>query len=122
MDDHSQLKVAFLGFTNGDQVLTPCENSREQNAIVKKVIELEKLVWKVAQERDANPFQELVAADAIMIFQSGIVRHPDYLKSLTGGRRRNILCASPVWAEFYCLRLADKVSRSNGAASCASFV
>ena len=58
------------------------KSSREQNAIIKKVIKLEKLVWKVAQERDANAFQELVPADAVMIFQSGIMRQPDYLKTM----------------------------------------
>ncbi len=56
--------------------------SREQNAIVKQVIKLERLVWKVAQERDADAFQQLVPADAIMIFQSGIMRQPDYLKTM----------------------------------------
>lgn len=58
------------------------KRSREQTATVKKVIRLEKLVWKVAQERDANAFRELVPADAIMIFQSGIMRQPDYLKTM----------------------------------------
>jgi hypothetical protein len=58
------------------------KRSREQTAIVKKVIKLEKLVWKVAQERDANAFRELVPADAIRIFQSGIMRQPDYLKTM----------------------------------------
>jgi hypothetical protein len=56
--------------------------SREQNAIVKQVIKLEKLVWKVAQERDADAFQQLVPVDAIMIFQSGIMRQSDYLKTM----------------------------------------
>jgi hypothetical protein len=60
----------------------PVKSSREQDAIVEKVIKLEKLVWKVAQERDANAFQELVPADAVMIFQSGIMRPPDYLKTM----------------------------------------
>ena len=58
------------------------KSSREQDAIIEKVIKLEKLVWKVAQERDANAFQELVPADAVMIFQSGIMRQPDYLKTM----------------------------------------
>ncbi len=58
------------------------KSSREKNAIIKKVIKLEKLVWKVAQERDANAFQELVPADAIMIFQSGIMRQPNYLRTM----------------------------------------
>ncbi len=56
--------------------------SREQNATIKKIIKLEKLVWKVAQRRDAVAFQELVPADAVMIFQSGIMRQPDYLKTM----------------------------------------
>ena len=58
------------------------KSSREKNAIIKKIIKLEKLVWKVAQERDAIAFQELVPADAIMIFQSGIMRQPDYVKTM----------------------------------------
>jgi hypothetical protein len=58
------------------------KSSREQSAIIKEVIKLERLVWKVAQERDANAFQELVPADAVMIFQSGIMRQPDYLKTM----------------------------------------
>lgn len=58
------------------------KSSHEQNAIIKEVIKLEKLVWKVAQERDADAFQELVPADAVMIFQSGIMRQPDYLKTM----------------------------------------
>ena len=58
------------------------KSSREQAATIKKVIKLEKLVWKVAQERDATAFEELVPADAIMIFQSGIMRQPDYLKTM----------------------------------------
>jgi hypothetical protein len=60
----------------------PVKSSREQNAIIEEVIKLEKLVWKVAQERDAKAFQELVPADAVMIFQSGIMRQPDYLKTM----------------------------------------
>jgi hypothetical protein len=60
----------------------PVKSSREQDAIIEKVIKLEKLVWNVAQERDANAFQELVPADAVMIFQSGIMRQPDYLKTM----------------------------------------
>jgi hypothetical protein len=60
----------------------PVKSSREQDAIIEKVIKLEKSVWKVAQERDANAFQELVPADAVMIFQSGIMRQPDYLKTM----------------------------------------
>jgi hypothetical protein len=58
------------------------KSSREQDAIIEKVIKLEKLVWKVAQERNANAFQELVPVDAVMIFQSGIMRQPDYLKTM----------------------------------------
>jgi hypothetical protein len=60
----------------------PVKSSREQDAIIEKVIKLEKSIWKVAQERDANAFQELVPADAVMIFQSGIMLQPDYLKTM----------------------------------------
>lgn len=51
-------------------------------AVIKKVIGLEKQVWKLAQERDAKIFQELVPADAIMIFRSGIMPQPLYLKTM----------------------------------------
>jgi hypothetical protein len=60
----------------------PIKRFREQNATIKKIIKLEKLVWEVAQRRDAVAFQELVPADAVMIFQSGIMRQPDYLKTM----------------------------------------
>jgi hypothetical protein len=51
-------------------------------AIIKKVIGLEKQVWKVAQERNVNSFRDLVPADAIMIFQSGILRQPEYVRTM----------------------------------------
>jgi hypothetical protein len=53
-----------------------------ESAIVKKIIRLEKRVWKTAQERDADRFRQLVPADAIMIFQSGVVPQPEYLATM----------------------------------------
>jgi hypothetical protein len=50
--------------------------------IIDSVIRLEKRVWKVAQLRDADAFAELVPADAVMIFQSGIVSQPEYLATM----------------------------------------
>jgi hypothetical protein len=63
--------------------------SRSERAIINAVIELEKRVWRAAQERDANAFQELVPADAIMIFQSGIIPQPEYLATIN---ERTIFC------------------------------
>ena len=60
-------------------------------AIVRYVIEQEKLVWKAAKEQDAAAFRRLVSEDGIMIFRSGIVRQPEYLatmKSRTVGHSR----------------------------------
>jgi hypothetical protein len=51
-------------------------------AAIKEVIGLERLVWEVAQDRDAESFRKLVPADAIMIFQSGIMTQPLYLKTM----------------------------------------
>ena len=56
--------------------------TNSESAIVKKVIRLEKRVWKTAQERDADRFRQLVPADAIMIFQSGVVPQPEYLATM----------------------------------------
>jgi Domain of unknown function (DUF4440) len=53
-----------------------------QSAIVHRIIRLEERVWKVAQERDAVGFAELVPVDAVMIFQSGIVTQPEYLATM----------------------------------------
>lgn len=52
------------------------------DAIVRRMIEQEKRVWKAAQTRDAETFSELVPADALMIFRSGITRQPDYLATM----------------------------------------
>ncbi|MFY9904617.1 MAG: nuclear transport factor 2 family protein [Terriglobales bacterium] len=53
-----------------------------ERAVVNKIIRLEKRVWKTAQERDADGFRQLVPADAIMIFQSGVVPQPEYLATM----------------------------------------
>jgi hypothetical protein len=49
---------------------------------IKDIIRLEERIWKAAQDRNAKVFQELVPADAIMIFQSGIVLQPEYLATM----------------------------------------
>ena len=59
------------------------DRSRSKAAIIKKIIRLEERVWKVAQERNAAEFEKLVPADAVMIFQSGIVLQPEYLATMT---------------------------------------
>ena len=56
--------------------------SAAESAIIRKIIRLEERVWKVAQERDAVGFAQLVPADAVMIFQSGIVTQPEYLATM----------------------------------------
>lgn len=57
-------------------------NTKSEREIVNKVIRLEKRVWKTAQVRDADSFRQLVPADAIMIFQSGVVPQPEYLATM----------------------------------------
>ena len=52
------------------------------DAIVKHVIEQEKRVWEAAANRDAEAFRQLVPADGIMIFRSGIMRQPEYLATM----------------------------------------
>ncbi len=56
--------------------------TNSERATVNKVIRLEKRAWKAAQERDADGFRQLVPADAIMIFQSGVVPQPEYLATM----------------------------------------
>lgn len=51
-------------------------------AVIQAVIELENRVWKAAQQRDVPGFSRLVPADAVMIFQSGIVSQPDYVATM----------------------------------------
>jgi hypothetical protein len=57
--------------------------SAADRALIRKIVELEKEVWKVAQDRDATRFAELVPADAVMIFQSGILTQPEYLATMS---------------------------------------
>jgi hypothetical protein len=52
------------------------------DAIVRHVIEQEKLVWEAAEKRDAEAFSRLVPPDGIMIFRSGIMRQPEYLATM----------------------------------------
>jgi len=51
---------------------------------IRKVTRLEREVWKAARERNAGKFAELVPADALMIFQSGILTQPDYIATMHG--------------------------------------
>ena len=56
--------------------------SAADRALIQRIIKLEKEVWQVAQDRDAKRFAELVPADAVMIFQSGILTQPEYLATM----------------------------------------
>jgi hypothetical protein len=49
---------------------------------IRKVIRLEKEVWKAAKNRNARAFAKLVPVDALMIFQSGILTQPDYIATM----------------------------------------
>lgn len=57
-------------------------STRDAEATIKTVIRLEEQVWKAAQQRDFEGFSRLVPADAVMIFQSGIVSQPDYVATM----------------------------------------
>ncbi|HKS75917.1 MAG TPA: DUF4440 domain-containing protein [Terriglobales bacterium] len=57
-------------------------SARHAEAAITSVIALEKQVWKAAQQRDLVGFKRLVPADAVMIFQSGIVHQPDYVATM----------------------------------------
>jgi hypothetical protein len=63
-------------------------NGAAKRSTIARIIELEKEVWKVAQDRDAARFKELVPSDALMIFQSGVVTQPEYLATM---KQRTIL-------------------------------
>jgi hypothetical protein len=58
------------------------QSPRSKSGAIETVIRLEKRVWKVAQQRNAAEFKKLVPADAVMIFQSGIVLQPEYLVTM----------------------------------------
>jgi hypothetical protein len=49
---------------------------------MRKVMHLERAVWKAAKERNAGAFAKLVPADALMIFQSGIVTQAEYIATM----------------------------------------
>jgi hypothetical protein len=53
-----------------------------EEGTISNVIELEKSVWKAARARDVEAFSRLVPADGVMIFQSGVVRQPEYLATM----------------------------------------
>ena len=67
----------------GARTKKPKEQSAADRALIRKIIQLEKEVWKVAQDRDAKRFAELVPADAVMIFQSGILTQPEYVATMS---------------------------------------
>jgi hypothetical protein len=69
--------------SRGARTKNPKIQSAADRALVGKIIQLEKEVWKVAQDRDAKRFAELVPADAVMIFQSGILTQPEYLATMS---------------------------------------
>ncbi len=58
------------------------QSPRSKSDTIETVIQLEKRVWEVAQQRNAAEFKKLVPADAVMIFQSGIVLQPEYLLTM----------------------------------------
>ena len=58
------------------------QSTRSKSDTIETVIRLEKRVWEVAQQRNAAEFKKLVPADAVMIFQSGIVLQPEYLVTM----------------------------------------
>ena len=67
----------------GARTKKPKSQSPADRALIRKIIQLEKEVWKVAQDRNAKRFAELVPADAVMIFQSGILTQPEYLATMS---------------------------------------
>ncbi len=58
----------------------PSLNSAE--TVIREVIQHEERVWKAAKQRNVEEFKALVPADAVMIFQSGIIRQPEYLDTM----------------------------------------
>ncbi|MGA9510642.1 MAG: nuclear transport factor 2 family protein [Candidatus Sulfotelmatobacter sp.] len=95
--------------------------SHSKRAIINSVIQLEKRVWKAAQERDADTFKELVPSDAIMIFQSGVTPQPQYLASMSertisGYEIRHIRGSMPdattVILYYEALRLGEEAGRT----------
>jgi hypothetical protein len=59
-------------------------SARSKIEIIRKVMRLEREVWKAAREKNAGNFAKLVPADALMIFQSGILTQPDYIATMHG--------------------------------------
>lgn len=58
--------------------------SRSSARQIRKVMHLEKKVWKAAKERDARAFAKLVPEDALMIFRGGMLTQPEYLATMQG--------------------------------------
>jgi len=56
----------------------PGAQTRSKSHAIETVKRLEKRVWKVAQQRNAAEFAKLVSADAVIIFQSGVILQPEY--------------------------------------------
>jgi hypothetical protein len=76
-----EVRGVFVKKTKIQVVKRPRKNESSSTAI-RLVIAQEKQVWKAARERNAREFSRLVPADAVMIFQSGIVRQPEYVATM----------------------------------------
>lgn len=72
--------------THGSKAKRGKKKGASAQKTIKEIIRLEERIWKAAQDRNAKAFQELVPADAIMIFQSGIVLQPEYLATMNQRR------------------------------------
>jgi hypothetical protein len=59
-------------------------HSKVSEVQIREVMRLEREVWKAAKEKNARTFAKLVPADAVMIFQSGMVTQPDYIATMQG--------------------------------------
>ncbi|MFZ0635447.1 MAG: DUF4440 domain-containing protein [Candidatus Acidiferrales bacterium] len=55
-----------------------------EKTVIRQVIQYEKRVWRAAQERNVEEFKKLVPSDGVMIFQSGIIRQPEYVATMAG--------------------------------------
>ncbi len=61
---------------------TASEQMSTPTPVEEHVIEAEKEVWNAARTKDARRFNELVADDARMVFDSGVFTKAEYLRSL----------------------------------------
>jgi hypothetical protein len=49
---------------------------------IRRVMNLEREVWRAAKEKDAAAFAKLVPSDGLMVFQSGMMTQPGYLATM----------------------------------------